>query len=526
MSIDSKPSIEKGESWDMESHESNNDDHRNLLRKKMMERENTLTKSEMSFLETILLDDDIDRITNAMKTLSNDEWFVSPKDKSTNVGSMKRLLFLKKRSQCEITKKLWKAHEGGLRISSSSSKKSILNRGVLSSSRFQNLTQSSKTLLRAYDDTVFRPNPPLISSRSFRKVSFNEFNDDSEKAERSIPTIGPARRLRSESMVSVLSNSSDNGFLPPKAPVITPISTTSESNLPAIRHRSSSSQNILPLLQHPRKRQLSIRKRVMLRSSSRGDEIEMSLQPTKPQIISNTQRSSSTTSLASLASVKSQKRLLKRSLSRSSSISSMNSSYMPSSYDDHELLARSFVLHPAMRQNSSDILSSLNHPLDLGETEIDGDESYSWYEDLDNDYDAWNNQDFAPFQILGTNIHEESTKPHVLSPPLMESLQHFVPYELCESNYWLKYSLVRDGSSLHTLLQHVRSSKNTFIAIETVDGEVFGSFTSRHWKKSMSYYGNGESFLWRMRRPRTTKCQSIIDQAHMESELDVYPVGT
>mmetsp|Transcript_28289 Transcript_28289/g.57440 ORF Transcript_28289/g.57440 Transcript_28289/m.57440 type:complete len:328 (+) Transcript_28289:394-1377(+) len=145
--------------------------------------------------------------------------------------------------------------------------------------------------------------------------------------------------------------------------------------------------------------------------------------------------------------------------------------------------------------------------------------------------DAWNvlNDEYAvgyssvPFHILGTSADDVDSLPHVLSPPLMESLQPFFPYAVSEDNFYMKFSLVRDGASLHTLLQNVRGAKHTILAIETVGGEVFGAFTSTPWRKSWNYFGSGESFLWRMRRNRDTPCSSVIDQAQLESELDVFP---
>lgn len=129
-----------------------------------------------------------------------------------------------------------------------------------------------------------------------------------------------------------------------------------------------------------------------------------------------------------------------------------------------------------------------------------------------------------PFRILGTSANDIDCHPHVLSPPLMETLQNFFPFAVSEQNFWLKYSLVRDGASLSSLLQHIRGSKHTLIAIETVEGEVFGSFTSAPWRKGCNYYGNGESFLWRMRRSRSEKDKrySVLDQAKLESEVDVF----
>ena len=129
-----------------------------------------------------------------------------------------------------------------------------------------------------------------------------------------------------------------------------------------------------------------------------------------------------------------------------------------------------------------------------------------------------------PFKILGTSANDTDCHPHVLSPPLMESLSNFLPTTIAETNYWLRYSLVRDGASLSSLLRQIRGTKHTLIAIETVEGEVFGSFTSSPWRKNWNYYGSGESFLWRMRRSRSEKDiqHSIIDQAKLESELDVF----
>lgn len=161
----------------------------------------------------------------------------------------------------------------------------------------------------------------------------------------------------------------------------------------------------------------------------------------------------------------------------------------------------------------------------------------SWEMDSDTEHndsshhDAWNvlkdeyasEQGMLPFRILGTSVDDADSHPHVLSPPLMESLQNFVPYGISEDNYWMKYSLLRDGASMHTLLQYVRGAKHTILAIETSTGEVFGSFTSEPWRKNWNFFGTGESFLWRMRQSRTTPCYSVIDQAQLESELDVYP---
>jgi hypothetical protein len=128
-----------------------------------------------------------------------------------------------------------------------------------------------------------------------------------------------------------------------------------------------------------------------------------------------------------------------------------------------------------------------------------------------------------PFKILGTSADDVECHPHVLSPPLMESLQQHFPYSRRGENLWLKYSLVRDGSSMHTFLKQARGAECAILAIETVDGEVFGAFTGSPWSAGPSYSGTGEAFLFRMKHSRAEKCWSVLDQAQMESEVDVYP---
>jgi TLD len=127
------------------------------------------------------------------------------------------------------------------------------------------------------------------------------------------------------------------------------------------------------------------------------------------------------------------------------------------------------------------------------------------------------------FLILGTDADDEAAQPHVLSPPLMESLQAFLPYTKSGQNFYLKYSMVRDGASLHSFLKRARGVHYSILALETMEGEVFGAFTGQPWRKNWNYFGSGESFLWKMRRSRMEKTHDILEQAHMESEIDVYP---
>lgn len=148
----------------------------------------------------------------------------------------------------------------------------------------------------------------------------------------------------------------------------------------------------------------------------------------------------------------------------------------------------------------------------------------------DMQFDAWDvfKDDYVketmdlPFEIFGTSATDVSSMPHVLSPPLIDSLRHFVPDRLFHNNLWMKYSLIRDGASLSILLRNIRGSQHTLLAIETVEGDVFGCFTSTPWKQTFGYFGTGEAFVWKMKQSRGTKCYSLLDQVQMESEVEVY----
>jgi len=101
----------------------------------------------------------------------------------------------------------------------------------------------------------------------------------------------------------------------------------------------------------------------------------------------------------------------------------------------------------------------------------------------------------SEFVILGRSVSE---KYDVLSQETMDFLRRHLPFLVQEENFFLKYSLARDGASLMTLLERARNSPRTILAIKTVDGDIFGAFTSSPWHdKGNNFYGSGESFLWR-----------------------------
>lgn len=160
--------------------------------------------------------------------------------------------------------------------------------------------------------------------------------------------------------------------------------------------------------------------------------------------------------------------------------------------------------------------------------EVDEAEILSMYLDKPQHYDPWENQTDEngiefDFSIIGTSVDDINALPHVLSPPLIDSLQVHLPFAKQGQNCWLKYSLVRDGADFNAFLKNTHDNEYTILAIETVEGEVFGSFTRSSWRLEPDYYGSGEAFLWRMKGSRADVLGSVFEQAHRETQIDVYP---
>jgi hypothetical protein len=167
----------------------------------------------------------------------------------------------------------------------------------------------------------------------------------------------------------------------------------------------------------------------------------------------------------------------------------------------------------------------------LGEGfEVGAEDLFAMYANENPDYDPWRDNlemdeegHRFDFHIIGTSPDDFDAQPHALSPPQMHALQEHLPMTYRGETFWLKYSLVRDGASFCALLQHVRGSSQTVMAIETVDGEVFGAFTTSSWTIQPNYFGSGECFLWRMKNNRAdVSGMSLFEQAKQESDIEVF----
>ena len=106
---------------------------------------------------------------------------------------------------------------------------------------------------------------------------------------------------------------------------------------------------------------------------------------------------------------------------------------------------------------------------------------------------------------IDSDCGENTPLDYALTQSLMRKLQKHLPYGKKGDSFWLQYSLLRDGASLDSLLDMVHKDTNTnnnnnvctVLAIETIEGEVFGAFLTQTWRRSYNqWYGGGQSFLW------------------------------
>jgi len=126
--------------------------------------------------------------------------------------------------------------------------------------------------------------------------------------------------------------------------------------------------------------------------------------------------------------------------------------------------------------------------------------------------------------VVGTSSKDDSVHPRILNLDLMDAIQKHLPCTKRGQLFWLKYSMVRDGASMHSLLQKTEASTYNIFAIETMEGEVFGAFTSHPWTISRNFYGSSESFLWRSDGLRdATRSSKQSESSPTMETLQVFP---
>ena len=134
--------------------------------------------------------------------------------------------------------------------------------------------------------------------------------------------------------------------------------------------------------------------------------------------------------------------------------------------------------------------------------------------------DNENDEENIQYTILG---RDEACDPAVLTPPIMYMLRSRLPTMIKYDNFWLKYSLVRDGASMRRLVHALRNSTRTVVAVETTTGHVLGAFCSSPWTpRGTTFFGSGEAFVWRLTQSRDTPCQTLDEQVDLEQDVQIF----
>ena len=529
-------------------------------------------------------------------------------DNVMTAGSELRQERLQTRKNSQLFGKIWRAHESGLAVSKTGSKRSVMRRSA-------SLSGNKRTGLSQANDDIFRRNAPMKDSKSdntrsmVRRSSMRRMTSDGSTRSRNLsvtfgalpPPRQPSQRVTSDDS-SAYSATALRKAAPVRSDSVTsvasalrelqhpnPVRADSIGSIPSLHHghevhspthsipslhhahsiRSGSLRNevsswdpfsaseatipdqqaaweapvpvkvVVPVedpirpstqvLRHPDQlerpvfmRESSIRSGEGIEVADWHDAIAMGMQK---EPLTLARRHDSMVSVGDMSVPVSRS----SSFDETMSFGRLNSIFrrpIPRSLSDEDM-SGVFLGGKRLLHHEQTSVRELKPITSDQSWNIDDESEYDYYDSwkvIEDEYEnGYGGGGTLPFHILGTSGDDVDAHPHVLSPPLMESLLAFVPPSLSADNLWMKYSMVRDGASWHSFLQAARGAKHTFLAIETVEGEVFGSFTSDPWRKSWNYFGGSEAFLWRMRHTRREKTHSIIDQAQLESEIEVFP---
>ena len=88
----------------------------------------------------------------------------------------------------------------------------------------------------------------------------------------------------------------------------------------------------------------------------------------------------------------------------------------------------------------------------------------------------------------------------LLNVKMAKALRMHLPETIQIQSFKLLYSLYNHGTELTTFFKYACGSDYTILLIETINGSCFGGFCSREWKPVGSYFGTGESFIFRIRK--------------------------
>jgi hypothetical protein len=96
---------------------------------------------------------------------------------------------------------------------------------------------------------------------------------------------------------------------------------------------------------------------------------------------------------------------------------------------------------------------------------------------------------------------------NIVSADMLHRIAGWLPASQRSRCWDLRYSLIRDGASMSSLLSQCRQRRNSsgteiveshVLIVEDSMGNVFGAFMAHALEKSATYYGSGENFVFRL----------------------------
>lgn len=79
----------------------------------------------------------------------------------------------------------------------------------------------------------------------------------------------------------------------------------------------------------------------------------------------------------------------------------------------------------------------------------------------------------------------------ILTPEYAKKLRRFLPSMQQIENWRLLYSVLKDGADLNSFFRKTKNNKYTVIIVETINGELFGGFSSKEWITSPNFCKSG-----------------------------------
>lgn len=94
-------------------------------------------------------------------------------------------------------------------------------------------------------------------------------------------------------------------------------------------------------------------------------------------------------------------------------------------------------------------------------------------------------------------FHPISKDPSEIIDDIMRAqITYYLPSLVRMREWKLLFSINQDGVSFHTFYANTKNRDNTVLIIKDEKGKVFGGYLCEEWRKTMHFYGLGESFVF------------------------------